>query len=97
MLLLLQSGKISITLDADWKEPVSNSDVDKEAAERAEQFKLGWFAHPIFKTGDYPDVMKEFVANKSEGQGESRLPVFTEEEKLSIQGWSVYFGLRPIV
>ena len=52
------------------------------------EFKLGWFANPIFVNGDYPEVMKTQVAAKSaaEGRNESRLPEFTELEKLLIQG-----------
>jgi len=46
------------------------------------QFKLGWFANPIYGNGDYPAVMKYAVGKKSrqEGLNESRLPQFTEEE-----------------
>lgn len=82
------TGKISITLDSDWKEPASGSEKDKAAAERAMQFKLGWFANPIFKNGDYPDIMKARVAEKSKQQGlnTSRLPEFTAEEKKEISG-----------
>lgn len=49
---------------------------------------LGWFAHPIYKNGDYPEVMKKTVADISASQGlrKSRLPEFTEEEKTRING-----------
>ncbi|KAF7660856.1 hypothetical protein LDENG_00274200 [Lucifuga dentata] len=89
-----QGGAVSIALNADWIEPKDVS-VPREvvAADRALQFQLGWFAHPIFKNGDYPDAMKWQVGNKSELQGlsESRLPVFTEEEKSYIRGTADMF------
>ena len=87
---------ISITLDTDWKEPKTNSEEDILASERAEQFKMGWFAHPIFKTGDYPPMMKERVLAKSIQQGlpKSRLPEFTAQEKDEIKGKS-QFDLSP--
>ena len=51
-------------------------------------FMLGWFAHPIFVNGDYPNEVKERVAAKSsaQGLGKSRLPEFTKQEKLFIRG-----------
>ncbi|XP_005953312.2 lactase-phlorizin hydrolase [Haplochromis burtoni] len=57
------------------------------------QFQLGWFAHPIFKNGDYPDALKWQVGNKSEIQSlpQSRLPSFTEEEKNFIKGTADVF------
>ncbi|XP_041662215.1 lactase-phlorizin hydrolase-like isoform X2 [Cheilinus undulatus] len=89
-----QGGLVSIALNADWVEPV-DIDVPREvvAADRALQFQLGWFAHPIFKNGDYPDAMKWQVGNKSELQRlpESRLPTFTEAEKTYIKGTADVF------
>ncbi|KAM8748410.1 lactase/phlorizin hydrolase-like [Acanthopagrus schlegelii] len=89
-----QGGLVSIVLNADWVEP-EDVNVPREvvAADRALQFQLGWFAHPIFKTGDYPDAMKWQVGNKSELQGlpETRLPSFTEEEKNFIKGTADVF------
>ncbi|CAB1419163.1 unnamed protein product [Pleuronectes platessa] len=89
-----QGGLVSIALNADWMEP-KDVTVPREvvAADRALQFQLGWFAHPIFKNGDYPEAMKWQVGNKSEIQGlsESRLPSFTEEEKSFIRGTADIF------
>ncbi|KAM6978442.1 lactase/phlorizin hydrolase-like [Tautogolabrus adspersus] len=89
-----QAGQVSIALNADWVEP-KDVNVPREvvAADRALQFQLGWFAHPIFKNGDYPDAMKWQVGNKSELQGllETRLPAFTEEEKRFIKGTADMF------
>lgn len=86
---MIYSGLVSITLDSDWKEPLDeNNPSDVAASNRAMHFKLGWFAHPIFVNGDYPEEMKERVAAKSaaEGLAQSRLPEFTAEEKAFIVG-----------
>lgn len=66
------------------------------AADRALQFQLGWFAHPIFKTGDYPDAMKWQVGNKSELQGlpGSRLAMFTNDDKAYIRGTADVFCIN---
>ncbi|XP_051937935.1 lactase/phlorizin hydrolase [Hippocampus zosterae] len=89
-----QDGLVSLALGSDWVEPKAvNVLREVVAADRAMQFQLGWFAHPIFKNGDYPDAMKWQVGNKSELQGlaESRLPEFTEEESKSIKGTADVF------
>uniref|UniRef100_A0A3B5Q9K7 beta-glucosidase n=1 Tax=Xiphophorus maculatus TaxID=8083 RepID=A0A3B5Q9K7_XIPMA len=89
-----QGGMVSIALNAEWVEPKDiNVPRDLVAADRAMQFNLGWFAHPIFKNGDYPEAMKAQVLVKSELQGlsQSRLPSFTEEEKNLIKGTADMF------
>ncbi|XP_062904706.1 lactase/phlorizin hydrolase-like [Mobula hypostoma] len=93
----MQNGLISISLNADWVEPkVLNELRDVAAADRYLQFTLGWFAHPIFKNGDYPEAMKWQVGNKSELQrlSSSRLPQFTEKEKSYIRGSADVFCLN---
>ncbi|XP_075386152.1 lactase/phlorizin hydrolase [Tenrec ecaudatus] len=92
-----QKGVISISLSAHWAEPKSPGvPRDVEAADRVLQFSLGWFAHPIFRNGDYPDAMKWKVGNRSELQhlAVSRLPSFTEEEKRFIRGTADVFCLN---
>ena len=52
-------------------------------------FQLGWLLCPIYSaTGDYPPVMKEWMAKKSqeEGYSRSRLPSFTKEEIEMVKG-----------
>ncbi|XP_066544255.1 lactase/phlorizin hydrolase [Amia ocellicauda] len=93
----VQGGLVSLSLNADWVEPKDvNVPREIEAADRYLQFQLGWFAHPIFKNGDYPDALKWQVGNKSELQGltESRLPTFTEQEKAEIQGTADVFCIN---
>ncbi|XP_074158026.1 LOW QUALITY PROTEIN: lactase/phlorizin hydrolase [Sminthopsis crassicaudata] len=92
-----QKGVISLSLSTHWMEPKSpHSPRDVEAADRALQFNLGWFAHPIFKNGDYPDAMKWKVGNRSELQNlpASRLPSFTEQEKRYIRNTADVFCLN---
>uniref|UniRef100_A0A8C3M8V1 Uncharacterized protein n=1 Tax=Geospiza parvula TaxID=87175 RepID=A0A8C3M8V1_GEOPR len=92
-----QGGLISITINSDWAEPRNpHSQEDVEAARRFMQFFLGWFAHPIFKNGDYSEVMKRTIRERSLAQGlsKSRLPEFTESEKQRIKGTYDYFGLN---
>ena len=80
-----QNGKIAITNNCDWREPLTNSVEDKEAAQRALLFFLGWFADPIYK-GDYPAVMRKRLGD--------RLPTFTAEEKKLLYQSSDFFGLN---
>ncbi|XP_042804523.1 lactase-phlorizin hydrolase [Panthera leo] len=92
-----QKGVISLSLSAHWAEPKSPEiPRDVEAADRVLQFSLGWFAHPIFRNGDYPDAMKWKVGNRSELQhlATSRLPSFTEEEKRYIRATADVFCLN---
>ncbi|WP_339918408.1 GH1 family beta-glucosidase [Yeosuana marina] len=80
-----QNGQIGITNNCDWREPLTDSQEDKDAAERALEFFLAWFADPIYK-GDYPQVMKERLGD--------RLPKFSKEERVMIKGTSDFFGLN---
>lgn len=83
-------GILGITLSHVSAEPKNKSRLaDIQAAETYNNFNLGWFANPIFGNGDYPDVLKSQINNKSleQGYNVSRLPVFTEEEKTMLKGW----------
>lgn len=92
-----QQGRIAITIDSDWKEPFDSSVENMQAHLRAMEFKLGWYAQPIFgANGDYPEIMKEQVLMKSlqQGYNESRLPEFTSAEVARIKGTADFFGLN---
>ncbi|XP_039965419.1 myrosinase 1-like [Bactrocera tryoni] len=93
----LQKGKIGMTMDTSYMQPKTDSDDDREASERALQFYIGWFAHPIFsKSGNYPQIMIDRIRNLSKEQGftRSRLPEFTQEEINRIRGTADFFGLN---
>ncbi|XP_063174479.1 lactase/phlorizin hydrolase isoform X1 [Candoia aspera] len=88
-----QGGLISLSISVEWAEPKNPyKQEDYDAAQRYIQFFAGWFAHPIFKTGDYSDLMKKRIKERS--QGKSRLPEFTESEKQRIKGTYDFFGLN---
>ncbi|MGH7450869.1 MAG: GH1 family beta-glucosidase, partial [bacterium] len=80
-----QKGLISLSNNCDWREPLTGSDADRQAAQRAVEFFLGWFADPIYK-GDYPAVMRERLGD--------RLPHFTDAESELLKGSADFFGLN---
>lgn len=80
-----QKGSISLSNNCDWREPLTDRDADREAAQRALEFFLGWFADPVYK-GDYPAVMRERLGD--------RLPYFTEEEQALLKESVDFFGLN---
>ena len=71
-----------------WMNPKTQSADDVKATARAQEFVLGWFAEPLFGSGDYPASMKQYVAARSSLQGlsNSRLPEFTPTEKKANNG-----------
>ncbi|KAJ8923930.1 hypothetical protein NQ315_006706 [Exocentrus adspersus] len=90
-----QNGRISMIIDETWYEPGSDSDADKEAAERDILFIFGLYADPIFK-GNWPQVVIDRIAMRSKGEGleKSRLPEFTPEEQTYIAGTADFLALN---
>ncbi|XP_001637902.2 lactase/phlorizin hydrolase [Nematostella vectensis] len=89
-----QHGKLSIVTNSQFYEPKSTKPCDVAAADRGLQWYLGWIAHPVVY-GDYPEGMKQVVAEKSKKQGiPCRLPSFTAEEKTYIKGTIDFFALN---
>ena len=64
----IQKGKVSVVVNAQWYEPKTDKEEDVKAADRGMQWFLGWMAHPVF-IGDYPEVMKTRIMEKSNAQG----------------------------
>ncbi|XP_069695524.1 myrosinase 1-like isoform X1 [Periplaneta americana] len=92
-----QQGKIAIAPSSTWITPQTNTEEDQEAQERALQFSIGWVLHPICSSaGDYPPLMKEWMAKRSkeEGYTRSRLPSFTLEEIEMIKGSYDFIGVN---
>ena len=75
-----QRGQIGIALDCTHY--YSKYTNDTISAEIAFQYQCGRYANPIFsQVGDYPNIIKERIAENSkyEGLAKSRLPVFSEK------------------
>ncbi|XP_055480278.1 beta-klotho [Psammomys obesus] len=92
----VQRGAVSLSLHSDWAEP-ANPYVDShwKAAERFLQFEIAWFADPLFKTGDYPLAMKEYIASKNHrGLSSSVLPRFTSKESRLVKGTIDFYALN---
>lgn len=54
--------QVSLALHMDWVEPAfSFSREDVEPAKRVLDFRVGWFAEPIFGKGDYPLGMRSWL------------------------------------
>ncbi|XP_057658662.1 myrosinase 1-like [Diorhabda carinulata] len=90
-----QGGKISIVVDTSAYIPASDNEEDKVAADTKYYFELGWFANPVHY-GDYPEIMRTRVDQRSraEGRSQSRLPVFTDEEKNLLKGTADFFAFN---
>jgi len=80
-----REGSICMANNCDWREPLTDSPQDKEAAERALEFYLGWFTDPLY-FGEYPKSMVERLGD--------RLPQFSTEESALLKGSCDHFALN---
>lgn len=84
-----QKGLVGITLNTDWVQPITDSDKDHQAAAAKNAFDLGYWADPIYKTGDYPQIVKDLLAKEN-----AKLPSFTPDEIKKNLGSSDFFGVN---
>ncbi|XP_041985555.1 lactase-phlorizin hydrolase-like [Aricia agestis] len=92
-----QQGTCGITISCNWFGPLTDSEEDFYAAEIKRQSEWGLYAEPIFsEDGGFPKELSEIVARKSAEQGypKSRMPAFTEEERLLARGAADFFGVN---
>lgn len=92
-----QRGAVSLANNSDWLEPLHpDCAEDIAAAERYLAFTLGWFAWPVFVTGDYPEIMRAAIDAQSKKlgySGGSRLPSFSKDEP-AVLGTADFFALN---
>ena len=87
-----QKGQCGITLNSGYSQPEDpNNEKDVLASETAMSLYLGWWADPIYKAGDYSQVMKDALNRESEWNIYYEL---SEAEKNEIKGSSDFFGLN---
>jgi beta-glucosidase len=79
------TGQIGIANNCDWREPLTDSDEDRAAAQESLEFFYGWFTDPVV-FGDYPAIMRERVG--------ARLPEFTQAQKELLKGSADFLGLN---
>lgn len=88
---------MGITADISSPHALTHTHEDHQAVQRAFQFYVGWFMHPIFSTqGNYPRIMIDRIGELSLKQGfsKSRLPTFTEDEIKMIHKTADFFGIN---
>ncbi|CAI9756588.1 unnamed protein product [Fraxinus pennsylvanica] len=80
-----QGGKIGLTVQCLWFEPISNSTADKLAAERGQAFLSNWILDPVI-LGKYPREMKDILG--------SALPEFSKNDLSKLQSSLDFIGLN---
>lgn len=60
--ILSNDTLISYKNNGGYKIPLTNSSEDAEAVQRAYDYNEGWFADPIFLTGNWPDSLNEYLS-----------------------------------
>ncbi|KAF5177944.1 Beta-glucosidase [Thalictrum thalictroides] len=80
-----QGGYITIVPNAKMLIPVSDSEADREAANRAMAFSAPWILDPIVH-GDYPPEMRQYLGD--------RLPKFSPDEVDIVKGSIDFIGFN---
>ncbi|XP_016421102.1 beta-klotho-like [Sinocyclocheilus rhinocerous] len=82
-----QHGKVSITLGSHWVEPLhaQATPTNLELCQKAMEAVIGWFAEPIYGSGDYPESLK--------ASHRGVIPEFSAQERLWMKGTADFFSL----
>jgi beta-glucosidase/6-phospho-beta-glucosidase/beta-galactosidase len=77
-------GQIGIVIDYKWTYPDVDTDEARQLAQWDRDNVLGFWADPIFGSGDFPDSLKAFFGDK--------LPVLSEDEQALLRGSADFWG-----
>ncbi|KAK6235413.1 hypothetical protein SCA6_010750 [Theobroma cacao] len=80
-----QHGFIGLNLCSYWFVPLTNTTKDVIATQRANDFYIDWYMHPLVY-GDYPSSMKKVAG--------SRMPPFSNYESKQVKGSFDFIGLN---
>ncbi|XP_024959160.1 beta-glucosidase 18-like isoform X2 [Cynara cardunculus var. scolymus] len=80
-----QGGSIGLALHCDMFEPLTESELDRNAAKRAFAFNIGWSLDPLI-FGEYPEEMQEYLG--------SALPSFSVDEKNLVKNSIDFIGIN---
>ncbi|KAJ0774273.1 putative beta-glucosidase [Helianthus annuus] len=80
-----QGGSIGLTVNSKMYEPLTNSELDHQAARRAFVFQSGWTLDPLI-FGDYPEEVKEYLGDE--------LPSFSHDEKNFLKNSIDFIGIN---
>ncbi|KAK4491552.1 hypothetical protein RD792_002304 [Penstemon davidsonii] len=81
----LQEGRIGISLASYWFEPYDETNLNRQAKDRALDFMIGWIMEPL-TVGKYPESMRVVVGH--------RLPQFTQEQMNKMKGSFDFIGIN---
>ncbi|KAI3708434.1 hypothetical protein L2E82_37603 [Cichorium intybus] len=79
-----QGGSIGLVVHGYMYEPLTDSELDREAAKRAFAFDAGWALDPLI-FGDYPKEMREYLG--------SELPIFSIDEENIMKNSIDFIGI----
>ncbi|KAD4178953.1 hypothetical protein E3N88_27544 [Mikania micrantha] len=80
-----QGGSMGIVVDCQMYEPLTDNDLDQEAAKRGLAFFIGWALDPL-TYGDYPSEMRQYLGNQ--------LPQFSNAEREFLRNSIDFIGIN---
>nr|XP_027062637.1 beta-glucosidase 18-like [Coffea arabica] len=83
-----QGGTIGLVVSTHMYEPLTDDELDREAASRGLAFYVGWSFDPVV-FGDYPPEMRRYHG--------SELPTFTSDERQLMRDSTDFLGLNHYV